>query len=61
MRKYFENSINFSCGMKLISVAGIVADRQREGHREGKRKTKKEADRRRERDRQIKEEAVRDI
>lgn len=61
MRKYFENSINFSCGKKFISVAGIVADRQRERHREGKRKTKKEADRRRQRDRQIKEEAVRDI
>lgn len=61
MNKYFANSINFSCGKKFISVAGIIADRQRERDREGKRKTKKEADRRRERDRQIKEEAVRDI
>lgn len=61
MKKYFENSINFSSGKKFISVAGIVADRQRERDREGKRKTKKEADRRRERDRQIKEEAVGDI
>lgn len=49
MRKYFENNINFSSGMKFISVAGIVADRQRKGDREGKGKTKKE-DRRRERE-----------
>lgn len=47
MRKYFENSINFSCGKKFISVAGIVADRQRrEIERERGRQRKKQIEER---------------
>lgn len=40
MRKYFENSINFSCGKKFISVAGIVADRQRDRRERGRQRRK---------------------
>lgn len=48
MNKYFENSINFSCGKKFISVAGIVPDRQREMERERGRQRKKQIEEERE-------------